>query len=146
MADYRNSENYADPTAFAALCEIEKAEKAEEKEIRKFRPLVYICSPYAGDIVLNTENARRYSKYAVDSGCIPVTPHLLFPQFLDENNPNERKLGLHFGNVLQDKCSAVWVFGEYISEGMKAEIERAKRERQKIRYFNEDLEEIHKWK
>ena len=142
MADYRNAEKYADPTAFAALCEIEKAEKAEDKELRKFRPLVYICSPYAGDIETNADNARKYSRFAMEQGFIPIAPHLLFPQFLDENNPHERKLGLHFGNVLQDRCSQIWVFGETISNGMNAEIERAKRKKQTIRYFNEDMEEI----
>ena len=47
MADFRNAEGYADPTAYGAFCAIEK----EEKALRAFRPIVYICSPYAGDVV-----------------------------------------------------------------------------------------------
>ena len=40
------------------------------------------------------------------------------------------------------KCEEVWVFGDVISEGMEAEIEKAKRMRKKIRYFTEDLVEV----
>ena len=57
MADFRNAEGYADPTAYGAFCAIEK----EEKALRAFRPIVYICSPYAGDVENNTAAARRYS-------------------------------------------------------------------------------------
>ena len=83
MAEYKNAEGYADPTAFGAFCAIEK----EEKALRAFRPIVYICSPFAGDIENNTAAARRYSRFAVEAGYIPIAPHLLFPQFLDDSNP-----------------------------------------------------------
>ena len=42
---------------------------------------------YAGDVTANVENARRYSRFAVDAGYIPIAPHLLFPQFLNDDNP-----------------------------------------------------------
>ena len=105
-----NSEGYYDPTTYEALTNIEK----EERALRAFRPIVYICSPYAGDVEVNVENARKYSRFAVDAGYIPIAPHLLFPQFLRDENPKERQLGLFFGNALMSKCSEVWVFGEYI--------------------------------
>ena len=41
-----NSEGYSDPTSHAALSGIQKEEKAAK---RAYRPLVYICSPFAGD-------------------------------------------------------------------------------------------------
>ena len=121
MADFRNAEGYADPTAYGAFCAIEK----EEKALRAFRPIVYICSPYAGDVENNTAAARRYSRFAVEAGYIPIAPHLLFPQFLDDKKPKERELGLFFGNAILSKCAEMWVFGEHISEGMEAEIKRA---------------------
>lgn len=120
MADFRNAEGYADPTAYGAFCAIEK----EEKALRAFRPIVYICSPYAGDVENNTAAARCYSRFAVEAGYIPIAPHLLFPQFLDDNKPKERELGLFFGNAILSKCAEMWVFGEHISEGMEAEIKR----------------------
>lgn len=130
-----NCEGYYDPTAYEALTAVEKGAKV-------FRPLVYICSPYSGDVEGNIKSARRYSRFAVEMGYIPFTPHLLYPQFLDDSNPKERDLGLFFGNVLMSKCAEVWVFGGYISSGMNAEIERAKRKKYTIRYFSDDCEEV----
>ncbi len=132
-----NCEGYPDPTAHGALVNVEQ----EERALRAFRPIVYICSPYAGDIEANTAAARRYSRFAVDKGYIPIAPHLLFPQFLDDADPKERQLGLFFGNALMSKCSEVWVFGNHISAGMEAEINRAKWKNYRLRYFTEECQE-----
>ena len=133
-----NSEGYYDPTTYEALSSIEK----EERSLRTFRPIVYICSPYAGDVETNVQKARRYCRFAVDKGYIPIAPHLLFTQFLNDDNPKERQLGIFFGNAVMSKCSEVWVFGEHISNGMEAEIKRAKWKNYRLRYFNDDLEEV----
>lgn len=133
-----NSEGYPDPTAYEALTSIEN----ETRALRAFRPIVYICSPFAGDIEKNVAAARTYSRFAVKRGYIPIAPHLLFPQFLNDANPDERELGLFFGNAIMSKCSEVWVFGSRISSGMKAEIRRAKWKNYRLRYFTEDLKEV----
>ena len=133
-----NSEHYYDPTAYEALSNIEK----EERALWSFRPIVFICSPFSGNTEENVKAAQRFSRYAVDSGFIPLAPHLLFPQFLDDNVPDERQLGIFFGNVLMSKCTEVWVFGSIISSGMMAEIKRAKWKNYPIRYFNEECEEL----
>ena len=104
--------------------------------------LVYICSPYAGDIEKNVTAARGYSRFAVGKGFIPVAPHLLFPQFLNDADPDERELGMFFRNALMSKCSEVWVFGSNITAGMTAEIKRARWKRYRMRYFTEELEEV----
>ena len=105
---------------------------------------MYVCSPYSGDVDANVKSTQEYCKFAVDSGYIPIAPHLLFTQFLNDKNPKERELGLFFGNAIMSKCSEVWVFGSYISEGMKTEIKRAKWKNYKIRYFDEELKEVKK--
>lgn len=105
--------------------------------------IVYICSPYAGEIEKNVKAAQGYSRFAVEKGYIPIAPHLLFPQFLNDANPKERQLGLFFGNALMSKCSEVWVFGSRISAGMEAEINRAKWKNYRLRYFTETCEEVH---
>lgn len=140
MPSYRNHEGYPDPTAYEALRNIERRERA----INRYRPLVYICSPYAGDIRANIRAARKYSRFAATQGCIPLAPHLLFPQFLDDSNVWERKLGLRFGIVLLTKCVEVWVFGDRISAGMQEEIRKAKLKNRRIRYFTEDCKEVEK--
>ena len=136
--DKRNSEGYPDPTAYEALSLIEK----EERALRAFRPIIFICSPYAGDIEKNVNAARGYSRFAVDTGFIPLAPHLLFPQFMNDADPLERELGLFFGNALMSKCSEVWVFGSNITTGMQAEIKRARWNNYRLRYFTENLEEV----
>lgn len=134
MASKYNSEGYYDPTTYEALSSIEK----EEHSLRAFRPIVYICSPYAGDVDANVKNARRYCRFAVDKGYIPIAPHLLITQFLNDADPTERRLGIFFGNAVMSKCSEVWVFGDRISDGMEAEIKRAKRKNYPLRYFSEE--------
>jgi len=103
-------------------------------EVKKYRMMVYICSPYAGDIEGNTEKAKKYCRWATDRGCIAIAPHLYFPQFMSEET--EREEALHSGIVLLGKCDEVWVFGDRISAGMRAEIEKAEKFRKRIRYFS----------
>lgn len=136
--DKYNSERYYDPTAYEALTKIEQ----EAKALRAFCPVVYICSPLAGDTVRNQENARTYCRFAVDAGCIPIAPHIYFPQFMNDNDRKERDLVLFMDIVLLSKCAELWVFGERITSGMSIEIEKAKRKGQLIRYFTESCEEV----
>ena len=96
----------------------------------------------AGDVDANTAAARRYSRFAVEQGYIPIAPHLLFPQFLDDENPKERQLGLFFGNAIMSKCSEVWVFGDVIPSGTEEEIERAGWKNYRVRYFTNECEEV----
>ena len=130
-----NAEGYYDPTAYEALTKIEE----NARQAHSFRPLVYICSPLSGDVEQNQENARRYCRYAVDTGCIPIAPHLYFPQFMSDEE--EHDLATFMDIVLLSKCAELWVFGETISRGMAMEIEKAKRKGQPIRYFTEDCKE-----
>lgn len=136
-----NSEGYHDPTTYEALTKVEKEEKAAR---RVYRPLVYICSPYAGEAERNVEMARVYSRFAVRNACIPLASHLLYPQFMDDGDPAERSLALFMGLVLLSKCEQVWVFGNTISKGMAAEIEKAEKKHIPVRYFTEELEEVSK--
>ncbi len=112
------------------------------KEDKKYLPLVYICSKYSGDTYINSEAAKRYSRFAVDQGAIPLAPHLLLPLYMKEES--ERELAMFMDMVLLGKCDEVWVFGEDQSSGMKAEIERAKKLKKKIRYFDSSCNETTK--
>jgi hypothetical protein len=100
--------------------------------------MVYICSPYSGDVRRNIEAARRYCRFAVEAGYIPFAPHLFFPQFMDDHILEERDLALSFGESFMDNCSEVWVFGNRISPGMSAELKAAIRKRLTIRFFPSD--------
>ena len=132
MDSKRNAEHYPDPTAYEAIRNAEPARFP-------FRPLVYVCSPYAGDVDANVQKAREYCRYAKDQGCIPLAPHLFLPQFMDERT--ERDLALFMDIALLSKCAELWVFGDVISSGMQKEIEYARRKRKLIRYFTENCRE-----
>ena len=134
-----NHEGYYDPTTYTALSNIE----AEERKAR-FRPVVYVCSPFSGNLESNVENTRRYCRFAVDSGFIPFAPHLLFPQFMSDEVPEERELALFMGIVMLTKCAELWVFGERISKGMSKEIHKAEARNMLIRYFTTNCEEVQK--
>ena len=129
--DRYNAEGYPDPTAYSALSAIEREEKA-----KPYLPLVYIASPFAGDPERNTERARGYCRLAVSKGCIPLAPHLFYPQFMDDDDCETRELAIFFALVLLGKCDEIWVFGERRSEGMEREIAKARKRNMPIRYFN----------
>lgn len=131
-----NGERYFDPTAYEALTNIEREAK------RTYRPLVFICSPYAGDIECHIRRAQGYCRFAVSKNCIPIAPHLLFPQFMEESDPEQRRLGIFFGLVLQSKCKEVWVFGGNITKGMAVEIEKAHERGLPVRHFTERCVEV----
>ena len=133
-----NHEGYYDPTTYHALKNIEK----DEKRKARFRPLVYICSPYAGDVKLNVRRAQAYCRFAVQKNCVPIATHLLFPQFMDDTDPVQRQQALFMSRLLLTKCNEVWVFGETISQGMASEIRKAESRNKTIRYYTKDCQEV----
>lgn len=83
-------------------------------------PIVYICSPYSGAVMHNTEMASQYSRFAVDEGYVPITPHLYLPLFISEET--ERDLAIRTCLRLMDVCSELWVCGDKITDGMRREM------------------------
>jgi hypothetical protein len=137
--DRKNSEGYMDLVPYQALTNIEREDKAASKPA--FRPLVYICAPFNGAVKENVLKATQFAEFAFNCGCIPLTPHLLFP-FMDDSNEKERDLAIFMDIILMGKCQEVWVLGDVISRGMSIEIEKAKKRRQPVRYFNKDFKEV----
>lgn len=109
---------------------------------RKYRPLVYVASAYSGDVTTNTEKAKQYCRFAMEQGQIPLAPHLMFPQFMNDDDPAERELAIFMDVILLGKCDELWVFGDTISAGMSIEIDVAKKRKQTIRYSNSKSEEV----
>ena len=128
---YKNPEGYPDPVPYQAISNMNKEQK-------RYRPMVYICSAYSGDVEGNVIKARKYSRYAVDEGVIPIAPHLLLPQFMDEET--ERDLAMFMDIAILSKCRELWVFGEPTA-GMENEIAYAVRKQMTIKYFSEDMKE-----
>lgn len=85
--------------------------------------LLYVCSPYRGEIRRNKEYAREMTKAALNSGFAPVTVHLYLTEVLDEDKPQERSRGMAAGRDILEQCSYILLGTKYgFSEGMKEEI------------------------
>ena len=113
----------------------------EEHRLKK----VFICSPFrplgntreerAKELDRNTELALDACTYAVEKGCMPYAPHMYFPRFLTDEDPEERKAGIELGLRWLKECDEVWVIGNRITEGMKAEIGKAHELHMPIRHI-----------
>ena len=125
----RNAEGYMDPTAYKAIQKV-------ERKGHPYRPIIYVCSPYAGDIAGNTDKAKKYSRFVVDKGGIPLAPHLYLPLFMKEEK--ERELALFMDIVLLSKCSELWVFGDVITDGMRKEISYAQKRGKIVKLVGEE--------
>lgn len=87
--------------------------------------LAYICSPCRGDYEKNIIKAQEYCREAMNDGLLPLAPHVYFTQFVDDTNPEERKLGLRCGLQLLRHCQLIRVYGCKVSAGMYDEIQLA---------------------
>ena len=128
-----NESHYPDPTAGAAM-------RTLEREMNASFPIIYICSAYRNNPRVNIMRAREYCRFAVRRRCLPLAPHLLFPQFMSEET--DRELAIRMNFVLLRQCKELWAFGTEITEGMQTEITKARSLCIPIRYFNTKCEEV----
>ena len=66
--------------------------------------MIYICSPYAGNTEENIAFARQACGYAIRQGAVPLAPHLLYPQILNDSVPEERETGIRLGLEMLERC------------------------------------------
>lgn len=101
---------------------------------KKAREKVYICSPYQ---ILDDEDvdkrydenigrAQAYAEYAIACGLAPVVPHLYIPAIIGDEGET-REVGLECSCSLVIGCKQIWVCTEEQSEGMRREVETARR-------------------
>lgn len=83
---------------------------------------VFICSPYRGDLEHNIKVARDAGRIAAMSGYVPVIPHLMYPQFLRDDLPDERILGIQLGAELLKSSDMMWLIGSKITKKMRIPI------------------------
>ena len=89
------------------------------------RKLVYIASPYAGDVQENILAAQNACRYAMAQGAVPIAVHLMYPQILDDSSPGDREAGLQIGIRVLKACDELWLCGDRISAGMQRELDAA---------------------
>lgn len=89
---------------------------------------IYICSPYAGDVIMNKIRAKEWSKKVFELGYIPICVHIYLEDATGmHENKGDRDRLLKLGREFVEFCDELWIFGDRISEGMKGEIEYANR-------------------
>lgn len=91
------------------------------------RPFAYVCLPFAGEDKTDTLKARGYCRRLYDLGYTPIAPHLLFPQFMDDSIPSERKDAMDMAKNILRRCRVLVVCEKELSDGMMEEISLAKR-------------------
>lgn len=85
--------------------------------------LVVIESPYAGDVERNVAYAKKCMLHSIRLGEAPFLSHLLYTQVLDDQVPEERKLGIEAGLAWAKKSLTRAVYVDHgISDGMRAGI------------------------
>ena len=102
--------------------------------------LIYVCSPYRGDIERNTARARRYCRFVQTQGEMPFASHLHNCQFMEDFIPEERQAGIQLGLEMLKKADAIWVFGDVLTSGMREELEMAMALNLPMRFFTDSCE------
>ncbi len=113
--------------------------------------LVYLCSPFReytdadgnrvsqatnrGLAIMLRERIGRLGHYA-------IVPHVDLTAFLDDAIPAEREMGLHLGLEALAKADVLFVFGEYLSGGMREEIRRAAAMAIPMRWFKDCVPDV----
>ena len=109
---------------------------------------VYIISRYRAftesGMEFNRKVARYFCRQVVLEGKIPVAPHLFYTQFLDEDQEQERQIGLDIGikELREADEFLLIIIGGRISEGMRREICQAARDKKRRRVVYMTRKEI----
>jgi len=83
---------------------------------------ILVISPYSGDIEKNLKYLDCCMRYVIAKGHAPFAPHFIYPHFLDDSKPEERRRGLEMGLVWGEKAEEIWIFVDHgHSEGMSYE-------------------------
>lgn len=88
--------------------------------MRSFK-LVALESPFAGNVPINVDYARACMRDCLKRGEAPFASHLLYTQkgVLDDNDAEERKLGMEAGFALEARLDVTIVYVDKgITKGM----------------------------
>ena len=85
------------------------------------RKLVILESPYAGDREINIAYAKRCMLDSIQRYMeAPMLSHLLYTQALDDNNPEQRAMGINCGMAWMEVSDYTVVYKDYgLTLGMR---------------------------
>ena len=127
---WRESPNH--PWTYIGLCKAGMDKNLAPIHAR----MTYVCSKYRAknevELLQHIKDAMEACRTVHERGNIPVAPHLYWPRFLNEDNPEDRDYGLQAGMEALKRCDQMVVIirqegpeEEWISQGMQAEITAA---------------------
>lgn len=110
-----------------------QSKSTKKKQETPKNKLIFVSSPYAPRGLWtkadNVELARKLCRAVVLFGHIPIAPHLIYPQFLNDDNQVERDMGMMASLSLIPLCDELWYYSDRgISKGMEAELQKAGKE------------------
>lgn len=89
---------------------------------------VYIAHPISGNVKKNVKEIYKIMEQLIHDGeVVPFAPYLPTLKILDDENPVERAIGIELNKsyFVRKAFDELWVYGDHISNGVKAEIELA---------------------
>lgn len=86
---------------------------------------IFVCSQLRGDVLRNIGKAKEYCFSIANIGMVPLAPHVYFTTFLNDDDEQERRIGMKMALELLSVCNELWIFGT-ASEGMMKELIYAK--------------------
>ena len=102
--------------------------------------LVYICSPYDGDMQ-DYVKAKAYCREVLREGNLPVALHVYLPPLIQRDeteNEKDQKYALAAAAAMIPHCDEVRVYGHKITEKMQKEIAIANEYRMAVKYEEEN--------
>jgi len=86
--------------------------------------LVYLAHPIAGDVQGNIASVLRICREVHSPDVIPVVPYIPALQYLNDDSPAERALGMSANKEYFDRrlFDELWLCGPRISSGMREEV------------------------
>lgn len=83
---------------------------------------VYICAPFGSDPAENFCRAKRYTEYALKSGCTPVLPYF-YGLCLEKYYADACAAA---GQSLLWLCDELWMIGAEVTQEMRRDIQFCK--------------------
>ena len=89
---------------------------------------VFIAHPISDDVRSNVKNVLKICAEVHTKDVIPVAPYLISLQYLNDEVIEDRELGMEANHECFRRryVDELWLFGDFISNGMWKEIQLAK--------------------
>lgn len=110
--------------------------------------LIFVCSPLRATAEKSQErHLREAQSFAevvemVETDAVAVVPHVWLTRYLDDDDPDQRALGMAMGEAALRNCHELWFLGPRISEGMQGEIDLAKSLEIPVREWRHDYTQV----